>query len=111
MITVFRYEHIKSKKGPYNSYWFYKDKLTNKHQSDKHPGINRDTDFNMEDGSLSACKSVKDLRNWFKGYNTKIINDNFNLVKYTVSKIVETKSGKQVAFNPKHIIHREVINI
>lgn len=110
MKTVFRYEHIKTKKGPYNAGWYYAEKLVDNHTDKiKTPCMRKDL-IAFKDGYLSACKSISDLRNWFKGYNTKIKNSDFVLVKYTLKSYFETKSGKQVAFDPKNIIHREVLN-
>lgn len=111
MKTVFRYEHINSKKGPYNAEWYYSEKLAENHNNKvRNPSIRTDLMGEFKDGYLSTCTSQANLRIWFKGYNTKINNHDFVLVRYKVKSYFETKSGKQVAFNPSHIIEREVLS-
>lgn len=119
MKTVFRYEHqynpiLKYGIGPYQSEWKYNSMLCDSHSDDLfYPTIGVDILNRDKIGgtTLCGCESLEKLKMWFIEYdfNSKLVQNGFELVKYTVSELMETKSGKQVAFDPSHIIEREVL--
>lgn len=117
MKTVFKYEHqynpiLKYGIGPYQSDWKYNSELENSHSDfTQYPAIGPDliNKFDISRITLCGCTSLEQLKTWFIGFNEKLLQNGFELVKYTVSDLIETKSGKQVAFDPSHIIEREVL--
>lgn len=89
------------------------DEICNSHSSTKspnHPGAYIDMP-NFSCNHYCACLSIKELTDWFKGYNTRLKKLGFSLVEYEVKNYIESKSNRQCAFDCDDIINRTVLNI
>ena len=58
---------------------------------------------------LSGCESVSQLQKWFGVFNERILKANFVIAKYTVTKVLESKSNTQLAFCADDVLDREVV--
>lgn len=115
---VYRYESLKVNDkgynpGPYLTDWSHNELLQDAHrgygENKPRPGINGDTNWNFTHEHLCACASLELLKQWFRLFNHKLIKSGFIIVKYEVGSILETNSGKQLAFNRNDVITREIV--
>ena len=120
---IYRYEIQDVKEGltgPYTARHLYdsnmeyrllQSKMCKKHNNDEttYPGIRLDINEFVYDKTFCACPSLKALKTWFKGFNSGLLRVGFNLVEYTVTKIIETESGKQCGFFREDIISVKII--
>lgn len=101
--------------GPYNcsvennKTCYILDRMRNKHRDQtKYPGMYNDFD-NYNDSHYCCCSTLKDLKKWFRGFNTHLIKHGFKIIEYTVNESILGKSGKQSIFNYKDITKRKVL--
>lgn len=123
MAKIYRYEQYCDLKmevrGPYNAHTKDREKafklrdlatkLMKKHTDDTHPSMRIDLLVEWDFSYFCACDSLKNLKNWFKGYNTKLIKLGYNLVEVEVKRTYKTKSKKQVCFKLKDVISKKII--
>lgn len=79
-----------------------------KHSGNTHPTITTDLD-NFTTDLYCGCTTIKQLKNWFKGYNTALKGFGFNIVEYTVKSYEVGSSGLQCAFKQSWVKDRKVI--
>lgn len=55
-----------------------------------------------------AFKSLEDLYTWFDGWLNVLTENDFDLVEYHVTNIIESKSGKQCFIRERDVINKIV---
>jgi hypothetical protein len=83
------------------------DEMCRKHSGSSHP--TRGEDRLGYDDIFCACPTLKDLKNWFKGFNKPLIDIGFNLVEYRVKTFVMGVSGKQCGFRREDVIGKKIL--
>jgi len=58
---------------------------------------------------LSGCASIPQLQKWFGVFNERILKANFVITKYTVLKVLPSKSNTQLAFCTDDVLAREIV--
>lgn len=113
MYTIYRYE--KDGLGPYRS---FKDsyKLQNAHRNRK-DRLNLFDDFPTNDERIlqyrkykCACPTEKLLKNWFRGFNSRLRKDGVDMYEIKVKEMVTGKSGYQVFFRDEDVISKTKIS-
>jgi hypothetical protein len=82
------------------------EKMCRKHSGSSHP--TRGEDNLGGDDIFCACPTLKDLRQWFKGFNKTLIDVGFQLVEYRVKTYVMGVSGKQCGFRREDVIGKKI---
>jgi hypothetical protein len=117
MHKVYRYEEQFNSEGPYTCEWNRirgNDVcigINNKHSVTR-PSIRNDgLEFAGDSGDeyKVACDSLKNLKAWFKGFNSRLLNSGFVIAEYTVSKKIDGYSKKQCVFHKTDVIKKEII--
>ncbi len=86
--------------------------MSRNHSKGKHPNIWDDlgmTDYSEINKHFCACPSLETLKKWFFRYNAFLLENNFVIVAYELSNLVEGKSKKQVFFKRENIISKTII--
>lgn len=114
-MLVYRYQ-CEQGFGPYRSYtpgrWSRKlDRMCDAHNDTEHPGWQDYTSYWNSSDWRAACYSVKQLKQWFYGYNAEIKRLGFKIVEVEVDeKFVEHGlSGKQCRYPDYEVIKETVI--
>ena len=120
MYKVYRYEEQFGSEGPYTCRM---DRLRDctvceavvkRHcKSEKHPSIRIDgLDFaeNSGDNFRTACNSLTELKTWFKGFNSWLLDSGFVLVEYTVLAKFDGYSSLQCVFHKTAVIEKKIID-
>jgi hypothetical protein len=110
MIKVYRFEN-NQKWGPYNTPLDHQDPLSkkwrydkryileNEHDDNEHPPMQNDlTPEEFSPSLFSACESIESLKEWFGKWFDILPKYNFKVVCYTVNRVVNSISGKQIFF-------------
>lgn len=84
------------------------ESMCRKHNRSSHPTKGEDN-IGFDEDIFCACPSLEQLKNWFKGYNRKLIDIGFNLVEYRVKTFVMGDSGKQVGFKREHVVGKKIL--
>lgn len=104
-MVIYRYENKKGK-GPYrNSMQIKWSGNKYVHEDANHPSSYEDFPAFSSDQFI-ACKSIKSLKQWFKGYNPNLKKTGFKIVKYKVKNYQESLSGLQVSFLKTDVIKK-----
>jgi len=115
---VYRYENPIDGMGTYNcgldgvDLSLFKEKLLKNHSKRKdRPTLELDSlDFALfVDEFKTGCNSLKELKEWFKGYNKKLIKAGLVIVEYVVENKIDGKSKKQCVFHINAIISKKII--
>jgi len=118
LYKVYRYEEQFGGEGPYTCRmdrtmdYTVCEAISEKHCNTGRPSIRIDgLDFaaNSGDEFRTACNSLKELKNWFKGFNKWLLESGFILVEYTVSKKFDGDSKMQCVFHKTAIIEKKII--
>jgi hypothetical protein len=122
MKTIYRLE-VKNKfrrkvgEGPYindfhsNEAYRFRIKILDAHNlGDSHPSLKEDFDNqNINSNYYFGCKTLKDLKQWFRGHITQAKRSGFAIAEYKVMNYTLSNSGKQLIFNRHNVISKKYI--
>ena len=116
---VYRYETKKTKELPYNC-------LLNVIKDNSVPSLLCDVHMDSPDhqswsndgltfainngGYRSACNSIKELQDWFRGFNNRLLEIGFVLVEYSVTEKIDGYSKRQCIFHIDNVMGSKIVN-
>jgi hypothetical protein len=121
MIDVYRIEHKNSGLGIFShkendEYHFLVDNLSSYYEELRsetkekiYRTIGNDLTVDFNENILCGCLTLEDIDYWFGPFLNDIYKNDFMLVNYKVTYIIETKSKKQVGFYKKDILNKNYI--
>jgi len=87
----------------------YYDELRSKTKEKIYRTIGNDLTVDFNENILCGCLTLEDIDYWFGSFLNDIYKNDFMLVNYKVTSIIETKSKKQVGFYKKDILNKNYI--
>lgn len=118
-MIIYRVEHPRSKKGPYNSKSISWDWQTGNHNKSRNKHPTPDLDFKKKDSQeffskknyIFGFKSLKQLKNWFNNRELKRLESKgCKIYKIKIDGRSKVLLGKrQLAFKREYILEKEIL--